>query len=202
MRCPKCGYISFDHAEFCKNCHQPLGDVAQKLNGAAYNFIAPSLLTIPPALHVSSADDAAEHLAPKSNDSELTLTSEDEDSNLTIDFGDLDISDLVPTDGTQPEEPAPVASPALPPSPANSPAAPKQQKLSLQGGERNMDASSFALEDLDLGGMNLTTSAESLLEKHAEGQPRPSDLKTGTALDQFNVDSLLELEVDKNEKKN
>ena len=52
MRCPKCGFISFDHLETCKNCQKPLGDLIALIGGTTYDATPPMFLT------VSSADSA------------------------------------------------------------------------------------------------------------------------------------------------
>jgi hypothetical protein len=44
MRCPKCGFISFDHLDFCRKCQKPLGSVAVMLHGSAYDCHAPVFL--------------------------------------------------------------------------------------------------------------------------------------------------------------
>lgn len=45
MRCPKCGYISFDHLDNCRKCHKPTAQ--SELQGTTYpvpvpNFLQPS----------------------------------------------------------------------------------------------------------------------------------------------------------------
>ncbi|MDX9835117.1 MAG: hypothetical protein RBT36_07850 [Desulfobulbus sp.] len=46
MRCPKCGYISFDHLENCKKCNKIFRDVASDLHGTAYDSAAPLFLQL------------------------------------------------------------------------------------------------------------------------------------------------------------
>lgn len=46
MRCPKCGYISFDHIETCKKCKKAVGQVSAELHGTAYDAAAPLFLNI------------------------------------------------------------------------------------------------------------------------------------------------------------
>lgn len=46
MRCPKCGYISFDHIDTCLKCNKDIsGDV--EVEGTTYHAAAPSFLRIP-----------------------------------------------------------------------------------------------------------------------------------------------------------
>jgi len=44
MRCPKCGFISFDHLDFCRKCKKPLGSVAVMLRGSVCDCHAPMFL--------------------------------------------------------------------------------------------------------------------------------------------------------------
>ena len=44
MRCPKCGYISFDHIDICLKCNKDVSKVAKKVEGTTYNVAAPSFL--------------------------------------------------------------------------------------------------------------------------------------------------------------
>ncbi len=46
MRCPKCGFTSYDHLEICKKCHKTLSDVATLVNGTTYEAVAPLFLKI------------------------------------------------------------------------------------------------------------------------------------------------------------
>ena len=44
MRCPKCGFITFDHLETCTKCRKNIADVSQRLSGTVYKAEAPSFL--------------------------------------------------------------------------------------------------------------------------------------------------------------
>ncbi len=44
MRCPKCGYISFDQIDKCLRCGKDIGTTAAEVNGSAYNVPAPDYL--------------------------------------------------------------------------------------------------------------------------------------------------------------
>lgn len=46
MRCPKCGYISFDHLEKCLKCSKEFKDTSGIMQGTVYNVQAPSFLKI------------------------------------------------------------------------------------------------------------------------------------------------------------
>jgi hypothetical protein len=44
MRCPKCGYNSFDYNKFCPKCNKDISEEQTKLNLHSYKHSAPSLL--------------------------------------------------------------------------------------------------------------------------------------------------------------
>lgn len=44
MRCPKCGYISFDNVEKCLKCRKNIAETSRELQGGAYNVAAPLFL--------------------------------------------------------------------------------------------------------------------------------------------------------------
>ena len=239
MRCPKCGYISFDHLETCKKCQKYIGDVGAEINGTTYNAETPLFLIItsredsPTSLlsqktrgteargrfesddsfelgeseetefvldhefepepqrkeidfpagkedFVMELDDTAD-ISPRD---EFTLDlgeqSDDMKSQLpSMDFGDLDISDLAPPtkEESEPiqfaEEPVlsdlePVASLSQPPPSTSS---------EIQSG----------LADLNFDGLDLDTPAK-LVSGSVAGKRFLPSVKTGTALDKFDVD--------------
>ena len=47
MRCPKCGYISFDHLENCVKCNKDIKEVSSSLFGSTYKIPAPNFLKLP-----------------------------------------------------------------------------------------------------------------------------------------------------------
>jgi hypothetical protein len=46
MRCPKCGYISFDHLDECLKCNKDIRKISNDLYGSAYNIAAPTFLKL------------------------------------------------------------------------------------------------------------------------------------------------------------
>jgi len=46
MRCPKCGYISFDHLEQCLKCKKDISAVSDTMHGTVFNVAAPSFLRL------------------------------------------------------------------------------------------------------------------------------------------------------------
>ncbi|MFH7320093.1 hypothetical protein ACHHRT_05680 [Desulfurivibrio sp. D14AmB] len=64
MRCPKCGYISFDREESCDKCGRSLAEVAAALGGPVSRAVSPAFLVavLRPAAVIE--DDAGGQFAP------------------------------------------------------------------------------------------------------------------------------------------
>jgi hypothetical protein len=88
MRCPKCGYISFDHLEKCLKCNKDIKATAVSLFGTTYNIQVPTFLKLPPLQQEESSeendlfqersvDEIDEYV-----DDELEILVEDEDADL------------------------------------------------------------------------------------------------------------------------
>lgn len=59
MRCPKCGYISFDHINACLKCNKDITKVTSKVEGTTYNVAPPAFLKFTPS-SVSQAEEKTE----------------------------------------------------------------------------------------------------------------------------------------------
>ncbi len=46
MRCPKCGYISFDHLKECRKCNKNIETISVGLFGSTYNIQPPTFLKL------------------------------------------------------------------------------------------------------------------------------------------------------------
>ncbi len=46
MRCPKCGFISFDHLETCLKCNKDVSEVSSQVGGTTFNVEAPLFLKV------------------------------------------------------------------------------------------------------------------------------------------------------------
>ena len=46
MRCPKCGYISFDHLEKCKKCKKAIGEILEEIQGTTHDISTPVFLRV------------------------------------------------------------------------------------------------------------------------------------------------------------
>ncbi len=129
MRCPKCGYISFDRQRSCGKCSNDLTAVAEQLKGTVGKAAAPFFLGAilgkqkpydaepGPALHEEEeplALDELEAEAPPADEEELDfagapLDEDDLEDQPLPSFGleDIDVSDLM-TPREDDEEPVPV----------------------------------------------------------------------------------------------
>lgn len=95
MRCPKCGYISFDHLEQCVKCKKNIKAVSDALQGTVFNVAAPSFL------HLDLSNDEE-----TDNDMAMSDVAEETDD----DFIDDDL-EILAEDGSDDEEEVEVASP-------------------------------------------------------------------------------------------
>ncbi|MGB3212148.1 MAG: hypothetical protein WBB19_15715 [Desulforhopalus sp.] len=86
MRCPKCGFISFDHLETCRKCNKNIEATSNSLYGSTYSVQAPAFLKLPQEKKEESSEqldfqgenqfiEEAEYV-----DEELEILIEDEDS--------------------------------------------------------------------------------------------------------------------------
>jgi len=57
MRCPKCGYISFDHLDFCLKCKKDIKAVSEALQGGVLQVTPPVFLGLQPESHESQEDE-------------------------------------------------------------------------------------------------------------------------------------------------
>ena len=57
MRCPKCGYISFDHVETCLKCNKDVAKEGSKVVGTTYNVAPPAFLKFTQRTEDSSEDE-------------------------------------------------------------------------------------------------------------------------------------------------
>ena len=63
MRCPKCGYISFDHVETCLKCKKDISGKVE-VEGTTYHAAAPSFLKIPSKAETEEDNDFENEFVP------------------------------------------------------------------------------------------------------------------------------------------
>lgn len=192
MRCPKCGYISFDRQRSCGKCSHDLTAVAEQLQGTAIKAEAPFFLAaalgkkIPaaaePALDLAEEDEAIalDELAaeaPPADEEELDFAGAplDEDdlaeqSLPSLGLEDIDVSDLMPP--PQEEEEEPVLSlesepeETLPSPPAPAPAPEEDARLETEPSSPEPDESLNLYEQESLfGGLEETTEPSAEAEE-------------------------------------
>jgi len=61
MRCPKCGFISFDHLTSCAKCGKDIADVAAELQGTSIKTGAPMFLSTALAAFAEREESLDEH---------------------------------------------------------------------------------------------------------------------------------------------
>ena len=96
MRCPKCGYISFDHLEKCRKCNKDIEAISKGLYGSTYLNKPPTFLHLPTELNEDSSgksdvlddqsvDDMEEYV---DEDLEIFMEEEDAEEEEEINFSE------------------------------------------------------------------------------------------------------------------
>ncbi|PID76309.1 MAG: hypothetical protein CSB24_07270 [Deltaproteobacteria bacterium] len=116
MRCPKCGYISFDQLETCLKCNKKIKKASDELHGTVANVVAPVFLrfenaksedekldqyfenetdmdAIEPDLDIMVDSDAEKEEAKAEEVPEFDETAE-EDEDVSIDFNQFEDADI------------------------------------------------------------------------------------------------------------
>ncbi|MBM9520170.1 hypothetical protein JWG39_10120 [Desulforhopalus vacuolatus] len=78
MRCPKCGYISFDQVDKCLRCGKNIKSTSVEVNGSAYNVPAPGYLVFD--VHERREQNDADF------SEEIVLSEEDRETADLVDF--------------------------------------------------------------------------------------------------------------------
>lgn len=236
MRCPKCGYISFDHQEICKKCAKNISEAVAEVYGTAHDAPVPTFLTLGPTAGFSGrgapetsvmqermgtggddeftlgedngiafvdddevilADDGDELVMELEGFSDvspreeftLELAEDQEGSEVkppSLDFGDLDISDLAPPHKELMEPVA--ASQSLGEELQLVSAEPVARVSEIEAPPvKAPTVRSTGLEDLNVSGLDLDATAKLVADGVAGSRYIPS-VKTGTALDSFDID--------------
>jgi len=237
MRCPKCGYISFDHQETCKKCAKNIGDSVAEVNGTVYEALAPVFLNmgttprfperISPAevsaLQERAVADYGDALAVEEesgitfvDDDEIILADDGKELMMdldgftevspreeftlelgeeyggretkppSLDFGDLDISDLAPPTKVSVEPLA--AGLTLAEELQLARAEPVAGLSAIEPEEVQTPAPKpTGLEDLYVNGLDLDSTTK-LVVGDVTGKRYIPSVKTGTALDSFDID--------------
>ncbi len=93
MRCPKCGYITFDHLEICTKCRKEIAAVSEQLSGTVFKAEAPAFLQL--TVRESGADtEVAVDRLQDENDIDLEFPAEGKDVDDGLDNDDLEFDFL------------------------------------------------------------------------------------------------------------
>ncbi len=95
MRCPKCGFISFDHIDSCLKCTKDIKETSTDLQGTTFNVASPAFLA------AFAGDDADIDINGEMDYPEMDTASEDYNEELiSEDLGDdFSFEDLGMEDG-------------------------------------------------------------------------------------------------------
>ena len=107
MKCPKCSYISFDYNQRCPKCSKDLVSEQKKRNLAAFKHNPPFLLatltggvddidSASEAGIASDADSFEEEDLEMHLDTEVPSTTEADVEDVSLDLGDLSLTENVP----------------------------------------------------------------------------------------------------------
>ncbi len=104
MRCPKCGYISFDHVDTCLKCKKDISGKVE-VTGTTYHATAPSFLKVPSRESQEGENDFigngeefdSEDYEFSDPDLDVLVGDDDEfafDDEATISFDDADLGEV------------------------------------------------------------------------------------------------------------
>jgi len=192
MRCPKCGYISFDTLGSCKKCKKNIGELVEELEGTVFESPAPVFLHIEPgttsfptaentedgiAVDETEADPAFPPILEEELD-EIAVDDETEEDG-TIAFEDFEevetASELVLDDEIEDE------------------VVTESDDLQLDFGD--IDISDLAPPETDTDAiatesLTLDDDIETVAEMPADETPAPSTIAPGSGLEDLQVDNL------------
>ncbi len=107
MRCPKCGFISFDHIDTCLKCTKVIKETSTEMQGTTFNAASPSFLAAFSS-HGGAGGDLTDEVDYPEIDSvsedynEELISEEDVGEGLSLEGFDLETASL-DTDGSEDE---------------------------------------------------------------------------------------------------
>jgi len=78
MRCPKCGFISFDHLSACAKCGKDVAEVASELQGTSIKVATPMFLSGALAAYADREESFEEHAMEAEADTAIDFSMEEE----------------------------------------------------------------------------------------------------------------------------
>ena len=82
MRCPKCGFISFDNVDNCSKCNKDISETTASFQGTTFNTATPAFLKF------SSADEGGETQSDNADDTEGGIEFADPDLEILVEEGE------------------------------------------------------------------------------------------------------------------
>ena len=93
MRCPKCGYISYDNVDTCLKCNKDISSSTSAFQGSTQNVPVPSFLKFEPSEADRELEGAAEvggDIEFADPDLEILVDGDDDDDGIDFSMGDDD----------------------------------------------------------------------------------------------------------------
>jgi len=91
MRCPKCGFISFDHLASCSKCGRDISEVASELQGTSIKVAPPMFLSGALAAFAESEESFEEHAMEDDVAGGIDFNMEMEDEAVEMDAAAEDV---------------------------------------------------------------------------------------------------------------
>ena len=91
MRCPKCGFISFDHLASCSKCGRDISEVASELQGTSIKVEPPMFLSGALAAFAESEESFEEHAMEDDVAGGIDFNMEMEDEAVEMDAAAKDV---------------------------------------------------------------------------------------------------------------
>ena len=91
MRCPKCGFMSFDHLTFCGKCGRDISEVAAELQGTSIKVETPMFLSGALAAFSESEESFEEHAMEDDVGEGIDFNMEMEEEAIDMDAAEEDV---------------------------------------------------------------------------------------------------------------
>ncbi len=192
MRCPKCGYISFDTLGSCKKCKKNIGELVEELEGTVFESQVPVFLHIEPGTTYSPTEENTEDglaVDEKETDQAFPPILEEKLDEIAVD-------DETETDGTiafEDFEEVETTSELVLDDEIEDEIVTESDDLQLDFGD--IDISDLAPPETDTEitateSLTLDDDLETVAEMPADETPAPSTIAPGSGLEDLQVDNL------------
>ena len=105
MRCPKCGYITFDHLEFCPKCKKNIAKVSEQLSGDIFKVEVPVFLKFENNEHEMASEASVDIPGEEENTEQEMTVAGDDSPDIEFSFEeDESVNDDSPAGNARKEE--------------------------------------------------------------------------------------------------